>query len=360
MTATQPKIFPENKISNVVNPENFMINEIFDRVKLHIDLAEKTLDDFIQYFTDTFTENNCLIVFNTKKLAVECYKIIKEKFKDYHVYCLTNYLIPKDKSKKIEEINSLLNKEEKVIVISTQLIEAGVDLDFKNVYRDIAPIDSIIQVAGRCNRNGKYGRQGGSMLVVNLNNHRIYNNKCIEIVKELLSEYKTISSKDFYFLSNQYYERLNFTRLSHQILNAIYNINYTTERKDEIPISDFDLIDEKNQTSIYIFPTENDQKIMDEFIILRNELKTNKELSPEEKDNILLRIAKTKIELKQFQLNVYQNDLKSYDGLLQPYEEIVEDSDFHYKFIHNKNLNYDKNIGFMEKSLQEEINDQFF
>jgi len=360
MTATQPKIFPENKISNVVNPNKFMTDEFFDRVRLHIDLAEKTLDDFSKYFTNNFSDNNCLIVFNTKKMAVEFYEEIKKEFKDYHVYCLTNYLIPRDKSKKIEEINSLLNNEEKIIVISTQLIEAGVDLDFKNVYRDIAPLDSIIQVAGRCNRNGTFGIEGGNMTVLNLNNHRIYNNKCIEIVKDLLSEYKTISSKDFYHLSNKYYERLNFTHISHQILNAIYNINYNTERKYEKPISDFDLIDEKNQTSIYVFPTEEDQKKMDNFIKLRNELKNNNDLAPENKDNLLLKIEKTKIGLKQYQLNVYQNNLKSYEGLLQPYDEIVENPDFHYKFIHTKDLNYDEDIGFMEKSLQEEINDQFF
>ena len=360
MTATQPKIFPETKITNVVNSENFMTNEIFDRVKIHIDLAEITLDDFTQYFTSNFSEENCLIVFNTKNMAIEFYKKIKDEFKNYHVYCLTNYLIPRDKSKKIEEINHLLNKGEKIIVISTQLIEAGVDLDFKNVYRDIAPLDSIIQVAGRCNRNGKYGKQGGNMMVLNLNNHRIYDSKCIEIVKELLSEYKTITNMDFYFLTNKYYDKLNFTNLSHQILNAIYNINYTTDRNNEIPISEFDLIDERNQTSIFIFPTENDQKIMDEFINLRNELKTNKELTSAEKEIILLKIVKTKIELKQFQLNIYRKDLESYEGLIQPYDEIVEDPDFYYKFIHNKDLIYDEDIGFMKKSLQEEIDDQFF
>jgi len=360
MTATQPKIFPEEKISNVVNPDIYMTNEIFDRVSLNIDLTEKTLDDFIQYFIKNFSEDNCLIVLNTKKIAVEFYKEIRKVFENYHVYCLTNYLIPRDKAKKIDEINSLLNNEEKVIVISTQLIEAGVDLDFKNVYRDIAPLDSIIQVAGRCNRNGKYGKEGGNMMVFNLNNHRIYNSKCIEIVKKILSGYKLITSKDFYYLSNKYYSQLNFTSLSQQILNAIYNINYTTKRDNEIPISDFNLIDEKNQISIYVFPTEEDQKVMDEFISLRNKLKMNKELNYEERDNILFRIEKTKIKLKQFQLNVYQNDLKTYEGLLQPYEELAEDPNFHYKFIHNKDLKYNENIGFMEKSLQEEINDQFF
>ena len=61
--------------------------------------------------------------------------------------------------------NELKNKN-KIIVVSTQLIEAGVDISFKNVIRDFGPFDSIIQVAGRCNRYGEYGILGGNLNLV--------------------------------------------------------------------------------------------------------------------------------------------------------------------------------------------------
>jgi hypothetical protein len=73
-------------------------------------------------------------------------------------------MYPTHRKKVLAEIKSKLKNGETVKIISTQLIEAGVDIDLPVVYREIAGVDSIIQAAGRCNRNGNH--QIGNVFVV--------------------------------------------------------------------------------------------------------------------------------------------------------------------------------------------------
>ena len=64
-------------------------------------------------------------------------------------------MYPRHRKRILKQIKKRLDNKEKCILIATSLVEAGVDLDFYTVYRQIAGIDSIIQAAGRCNRNGE-------------------------------------------------------------------------------------------------------------------------------------------------------------------------------------------------------------
>ena len=70
-------------------------------------------------------------------------------------YCLTTLLCPADRKRLLAEIRDRLNRGEPCRVVATSLIEAGVDLDFPAVWREEAGLDSILQAAGRCNREGK-------------------------------------------------------------------------------------------------------------------------------------------------------------------------------------------------------------
>lgn len=92
-----------------------------------------------------------LIICNTKRLAEELYLSLHIDNK----YYLTTNLTSFDRKQRIKEISNDLKEGKPVIVISTSLIEAGVDFDFQFVYREFAGIDNIIQCAGRCNREGK-------------------------------------------------------------------------------------------------------------------------------------------------------------------------------------------------------------
>lgn len=98
-------------------------------------------------------EKSCLVILNT----IDDTKQLYDKLKGGSTPCilLNTHFIPAHRRSKIERIKAWLANNEKVILVSTQLIEAGVDVDFQLVYRDLCPLSSLIQSAGRCNRNAK-------------------------------------------------------------------------------------------------------------------------------------------------------------------------------------------------------------
>ena len=96
-------------------------------------------------------EDQALCIVNTKKRAQRIY----QKMKGEGVFHLSTTMYPKHRRRILEKIRKLVKDGQKCILISTSLVEAGVDLDFCAVYRQLAGVDSMIQAAGRCNREGK-------------------------------------------------------------------------------------------------------------------------------------------------------------------------------------------------------------
>ena len=95
-----------------------------------------------------------LIVCNTKKKALALYESLKSKTSISVLHLSTN-MCQHHRLTTINRVRQMLQNGEHLILCSTQLIEAGVDLDFPVVFRELAPLESIIQSAGRCNREGR-------------------------------------------------------------------------------------------------------------------------------------------------------------------------------------------------------------
>lgn len=96
-------------------------------------------------------EKQVLCIVNTKADAQEIYKLISGP----NTYCLTTAMTPQERCQVISKIKN--KKDDEVCrVVATSLVEAGVDIDFPCVYKALAGLDSILQAAGRCNREGKY------------------------------------------------------------------------------------------------------------------------------------------------------------------------------------------------------------
>lgn len=119
-----------------------------ERVMYQFDDRETTWNELAE---DIRKEPRILVVLNTKKDAVSLWK----ELKDLEPYHLSGLLCPAHRKMKLAEIGLKLENGQECRVISTQVVEAGVDLDFPVVYRAFGPLDRIVQAAGRCNRGGR-------------------------------------------------------------------------------------------------------------------------------------------------------------------------------------------------------------
>ncbi len=98
-----------------------------------------------------------LCIVNRRKHAQQIFRMLGGECANYHLSAL---MCPAHRSRMLDEIRARLRDGLPTRVVSTQLIEAGVDVDFPVVYRALAGLDSIAQAAGRCNRNGSLGKRG--------------------------------------------------------------------------------------------------------------------------------------------------------------------------------------------------------
>lgn len=105
-------------------------------------------------------ERSVLCIVNTRAHAARTYDALVARTGSDGCFHLSTLMCAQHRSKHLEEIHVRLKDGRPCRVVSTQLVEAGVDVDFPAVYRDHAGFDSIAQAAGRCNREGTLSRDG--------------------------------------------------------------------------------------------------------------------------------------------------------------------------------------------------------
>jgi CRISPR-associated endonuclease/helicase Cas3 len=170
-TATQPAYEKRHGFDGItkISP---LIEEpgiLYDKTKR---VTYQLLDDlaptsFIRLSDVVFEHNqSALVIFNTKKDALEFFNLMESVETWDAKYHLSTAMCPVHRKKTIKDIKADLESKMKILVVSTQLIEAGVDFDFPLLFRALAPLESIIQSAGRCNREGKMDGFGNVFLFV--------------------------------------------------------------------------------------------------------------------------------------------------------------------------------------------------
>ena len=162
-TASQPVLSgliegvnPKTKFSGIENiteiiPLEFKLYDKLRRVKLDFDNKGKTYDEIVSEISEY---DKVLCIVNTRIDAKEIFDRLPDIGIKLH---LSRMMCPDHISKTINKIKSLLKSESYPVVrvVATQLVEAGVDIDFPVVFRQESGLDSILQAAGRCNREGK-------------------------------------------------------------------------------------------------------------------------------------------------------------------------------------------------------------
>ncbi len=161
------------------------------------EIARLALDEVVQ-------SGSCLVIVNTKKSAQTLFRLCREAA-GIQTFHLSTNMCPAHRKEILDEIRQLLDDESLVLCISTQLIEAGVDVDFGAVIRYTAGLDSIAQAAGRCNRNGKQKDADGNPKIGRLhvvnpaveNIDRLKDIQCGKGITERLLDDVEAGSEDF-------------------------------------------------------------------------------------------------------------------------------------------------------------------
>lgn len=177
-SATQPLL--DRLETNRLCPPSDMVSAqliaesgpIFKRTTL-VDCTDRYISGFgigelCDFAGDIFTkERQILIIVNTKECARKTYENLKERYgKDYVVAHLSTNMCAENRHDTLKSVRDGLEADKDIICVSTQLIEAGVNISFRAVIRSLSGLDSIIQAAGRCNRHGK--ADNGNVYIVKM------------------------------------------------------------------------------------------------------------------------------------------------------------------------------------------------
>jgi CRISPR-associated endonuclease/helicase Cas3 len=189
---------------------------------LDIDFTENTEGAFIEkVFSNPKywqQDKSCLIVVNKVMRSLDLYNAVSEYLKKKNfsnpLYYLSTNIVPAHRYERIQKIKADIEAKKYPILIATQVVEAGVDLNFDMGFRDLAPIDSIVQVAGRINRDAIDPRnptiKHKPLYIIDFKDcFRIYGSTTESQSRIALEDKKVILEGEYLELVSKYFEEKN-------------------------------------------------------------------------------------------------------------------------------------------------------
>ena len=320
-------------------------NPVFNRYTVEI---QKSIIDIEQLGLQVLQEEkSVLVILNTIQDTIDLYNFITENKDDTNVLLLNTHFTPRDRSLKIYLAKRKLRQGDKVVLISTQLIEAGVDIDFPVLYRDFSTISSIVQSAGRCNRNGKNAEKG-KVVVVRLGTNQeersslIYRGPDRELIK--FSRESFYGSEDCEEKNMLNIQKAFFEKICDQLIFGAYGEKLKNNLMEDISqcmyekVGKFSLIDNNifGEECLYYVPRNGEDNNFELLLEYQKNLKDS--LSHD--DNIsIIRYHKRKLsnQLKKMsnrivQIRFKQNQTKPITSSDEDYNGLCKISSECYNF----------------------------
>ncbi|AST00697.1 CRISPR-associated helicase Cas3' [Geobacillus thermocatenulatus] len=269
---------------------------------------ERNGEEFFNLFLDTWqSHQSALIVVNTIRRSKEIYQLLKRAhsegiLRNVEIFYLSTNIVPWQRNQVIEAVRGRLDDPNgnPVILVSTQAIEAGVDLNFDIGYRDLAPLGSIIQTAGRVNRSGERGELC-PVYVMRLGDDAqyIYGSHHLNWTKKLLDMYEEIPEPLFPSLLFDYYQKL----AEHLPMDASRDLwNEAVCRLDLDKLNEFQLIETDGVADVFVELTKEATKLADEY----ERVMTAENMPVYEKEAVLRRITTA---MSQYMVQIRANRL---------------------------------------------------
>ncbi len=263
--------FPNYRQPPKLLSEEYFNHDLFNRYVIDYQNTEIEISNLAEKLV---AENkSVLCVVNTIDDSKDLFKELKGYVLPNEVCLLNTHFTPNDRKWKIDEVKFRLESGERIILVSTQLIEAGVNLDFPVLYRDMAIMPSIVQSAGRCNRHGKLNR--GKVVLFHLNNRGAIRSKLIYKGKDskLLYYTKNILEKSLYKEKELFVEQKKyFQQLGNDLMFGEHEqgketLNFISLIKEAMfaSLGKFKLIDDDYYGETYrmYVPKDNTDKTFD-------------------------------------------------------------------------------------------------
>lgn len=324
-------------------------NPVFNRYTVEV---QKSIIDIEQLGHQVLQEEkSVLVILNTIQDTKDLYNFITGNMDDTNVLLLNTHFTPRDRSLKVYLAKRKLRQGDKVILISTQLIEAGVDIDFPVLYRDFATISSVVQSAGRCNRNGK-NPEKGKVVVVRLGTNQgersslIYrgpDNELIKFSRESFYESGNCEEKNMLNIQKTF-----FDKICDQLIFGAYGEKLKDNLMKDISqcmyekVGKFSLIDKNifGEEYLYYVPRNGEDENFE--LLLEYQKNLTESLSHDDKISII-RCHKRKLsnQLKKMSNRIVQIRIKPNQS--KPITSSNEDYNGLYK-ISTKCYNFDTGI----------------